>query len=49
MNTVATCIIRNAEEENKRLNKAKIHQVYINYQTNALLNFSVGVPSKLVN
>ena len=49
MNTVATYIISNVEEENKRLNKVKIHQVYINYQSNALLNFSVELPSKLAN
>ena len=30
------------------IQNAKIHQVYIKYQTNALFFFSVGVPSKSV-
>ena len=48
MNTVVTCSISNAEEVSKRLKNAKIHQVYIKYQTNALFFFPVGVPSNLV-
>ena len=46
MNIIVTSI-SNAEEESKRLNNAKIHPVYIKYQTNVSFFFSVGVPSKL--
>ena len=48
MNTVVIFSISNAEVESKRLKNAKIHQVCMKYQTNALFFFPAVVPSKLV-